>query len=109
MPDERFDQLFTNLYGDQLRGSARLNSHFEQYSPLHLARSVPQKKLWSVRWYIDCGDDDFLYRGNAALHVLLRELEIPHEYRVRDGEHNWTYWRTWIIEGLRFIGEGFHR
>jgi enterochelin esterase-like enzyme len=109
MPDERFDELFTDLFGDRLRGTERVNTHFKQHSPLHLARNVSLEKLRTVRWYIDCGDDDFLYRGNAALHVLFRELEIPHEYRVRDGEHNWTYWRTWIIEGLRFIGEGFHR
>ena len=109
MEDERYDELFTDLFGDRLRGSERLTAHFEAYSPLHLARSVPLEDLKKVRWYIDCGDDDFLYRGNAALHVLLRDLEIPHEYRVRNGTHDWTYWRTWILEGLRFIGAGFHR
>jgi enterochelin esterase-like enzyme len=109
MDDERYDELFTDLFGSRLRGEARLTAHFKEYSPLHLARRVPSEKLKEVRWYIDCGDDDFLYKGNAALHVLLRDLEIPHEFRVRDGAHNWTYWRTWIGEGLRFIGAGFHR
>jgi enterochelin esterase-like enzyme len=109
MSDERYDRLFTDLYGDHLRGSERLTAHFREYNPLHLAQSVSPEELKKVRWYIDCGDDDFLYRGNAALHVLLRELEIPHEFRVRDGAHNWTYWRTHVIEGLRFLGEGFHR
>jgi enterochelin esterase-like enzyme len=109
MADDQYERLFANLYGDHLRGSDRLTAHYKQYSPLHLARSVAPDELRKVRWYIDCGDDDFLYRGNAALHVVLRDLEIPHEFRVRDGAHNWTYWRTHIIEGLKFIGEGFHR
>ena len=58
---------------------------------------------------MDCGDDDFLYKGNAALHVVLRDRNIPHEFRMRDGAHSWIYWRTGIVDGLKFIGKGFHR
>jgi enterochelin esterase-like enzyme len=43
------------------------------------------------------------------LHVKMRELEIPHEYRVRDGGHEWGYWRTGLPEGLKFISKTFHR
>jgi enterochelin esterase-like enzyme len=66
-------------------------------------------KLKSVRIYIDCGDDDYLTIGNAMLHVALTEKKIPHEYRVRDGAHNWTYWRTGLVDGLKFIGDSFHK
>ena len=59
--------------------------------------------------YIDCGDDDFLYRGNSTFHMLLRDLNIPHEYRVRDGGHQWSYWRSGLLEGLKFIGTSFHQ
>ncbi|MFB6273919.1 MAG: hypothetical protein ABEL51_13595 [Salinibacter sp.] len=65
--------------------------------------------LESVRWYVDCGDDDFFYEGNSRLHIILRNREIPREYRVRDGAHNWTYWRNHIGKGLAFIGESFPR
>ena len=109
METERYENLFTNLFGENLRGEQRLNSHFRAYNPLDLAKTLPVDQLKKVHWYIDCGDDDFLYRGNAALHLILREREVPHEYRVRNGAHNWTYWRTWIGEGLAFIGEVFHR
>ena len=109
MNDERYEYLFPNLYGTELTGEDRISMHYQQNSPLHLLNNVQVEKLKKVRWYIDCGDDDFLYKGNAALHVRFREQEIPHEYRIRDGAHNWTYWRTHIVNGLKFIGESFHR
>ena len=36
-------------------------------------------------------------------------MEVPHEYRVRDGKHNWPYWRTGIYDALIYIGDFFHR
>lgn len=109
MDADRYSYIFPNLYGVNLIGAARITEHYQQNCPLHLLDSVPIEELKKVRWYIDCGDDDFLYKGNAALHIRFRELELPHEYRIRDGAHNWTYWRTHIVKGLKFIGESFHR
>jgi enterochelin esterase-like enzyme len=28
---------------------------------------------------------------------------------MRDGPHNWPYWRTGLPAGLKFIGDGFHQ
>jgi enterochelin esterase-like enzyme len=109
MNEEWYNRVFSNLYGENLIGEERISEHFKQNNPLHLLESVPVEELKKVHWYIDCGDDDFLYKGNAALHIRFREREIPHEYRIRDGAHNWTYWRTHIVKGLKFIGESFHR
>jgi len=109
MEEKRYGQYYSKLYGHNLKGKARLNKHYNKYSPLHQGKNLPEETLKSVRWYLDCGDDDFLFRGNSALHVLLRERKIPHEYRVRDGGHSWIYWRTGITAGLKFIGEDFNR
>ena len=68
-----------------------------------------QEELSSVRYWIDCGDDDFLTIGNAQLHIALTNKNVPHEFRMRDGAHNWTYWRTGIIDALSFIGDSFHQ
>ena len=65
--------------------------------------------LKKVRYWIDCGDDDFLTKGNCLLHIALTEKKVPHEFRVRDGGHSWTYWRTGIIDALHFIGDSFHQ
>ena len=108
-PQERYDAIFGILYGQGLQGSARLTDHWRQYSVLDIVKNTPADQLKTVRYYIDCGDDDFLAIGNASLHILLTQKEIPHEYRVRDGAHTWSYWRTGLPEGLKFIGERFHR
>jgi len=109
MDAERWDHVLGAPFGPGLVGEARLTDQWRENSPLHLAGTIAVEELRRVRWYLDCGDDDFLYRGNAMLHILLREREIPHEYRVRDGGHVWEYWRTGIRDGLRFLGRSFHR
>ncbi len=109
MNEKHYQRLFGSLFGKDLKGEERLSDTWQIFSPLHLLDSLPVEKLRSVRWYIDIGDDDFLYRGNAALHVKMRELGLPHEYRVRDGAHNWSYWRSGLKEGLLFIAKDFHR
>mgnify|MGYP001578119433 CR=1 FL=1 len=107
--DKEFEMYFAGLFGKDLKGEARLNEAWKANNPLDLIHSVPLDKLKSVRFWIDCGDDDFLFIGNSALHVEMRKLGIPHEYRVRDGGHSWGYWRSGLATGLEYIGEKFHR
>ena len=107
LANDQFDRYFGNIYGPKT--DKEMSGHFKANSPLHLLDSVDKEKLKSIRFYIDCGDDDFLYKGNSALHVKMRNLEIPHEYRVREGGHVWSYWRTGLFDGLKFISQTFHR
>src|ERR1700730_15206608 len=75
-------------------------SYYNRHSAIVLVNNLPDSLKKSVRWYIDCGDDDFLYEGNSLLHIAMRKKEIPHEYRTRDGAHNWTYWRASLPDVL---------
>lgn len=109
MNQEAYERVLGPVFGPKLAGRERLTPHFRKYSPLELAKTLPETSLKRVRFYIDCGDDDFLTGGNCALHLILRERKIPHEFRVRDGGHAWSYWRTGIVDGLEFIGQSFHR
>ncbi len=109
LDQEGWDRRYGKLFGEGLAGQARLTDHWKSFSVMYQAENLPVETLKKVRWYIDCGDDDALGIGNAALHQLWMERKVPHEYRVRDGAHRWVYWRTGIRDGLRFIGEGFHR
>src|SRR5690606_8124980 len=74
---------------------------FTKYHILGMIEDMPDDVKSSVRWYIDCGDDDFLYEGNALVHIAMRKNEIPHEFRIRNGGHTWTYWRESLPEVLR--------
>lgn len=75
-------------------------------SPLNMIRNIPVEKLNEVRYYIDCGDKDFLYWGNSTLHMMMRDLGINHEFRMRGGKHGWVYWREGVIPALEFIATG---
>jgi enterochelin esterase-like enzyme len=109
MGDADYNRYFSGLFGKGLLGEARLSEAWKANNPLDLIHSVPLNQLKSVRFWIDCGDDDFLCNGNSQLHVDMKKLGIPHEYRVRDGGHQWSYWRTGLATGLEYIGEKFHR
>lgn len=109
MPDARWEHVFGSLYGRGLKGNDRLAQAWYDNSILKIVESKTTDELKKVRYWIDCGDDDFLTKGNCLLHILLVDKQVPHEYRVRDGAHNWTYWRTGITDALQFIGESFHQ
>ncbi len=109
MDESWWEKAFSILYGPGLAGTNRLTPHLLSTNPIALVKNSDLEKVKSVRIYLDCGDDDFLYKGNSAFHVLLRDLNVPHEYRVRDGGHQWSYWRSGLVDGLKFIGTGFHQ
>ncbi len=106
MPGERYRSLLSPF--DQ-QSSNRLTMHWYQNSILDLIEKVDESKKTAVKFYIDCGDDDYLSEGNALMHILMSKKEIPHEFRIRDGIHNWEYWRTALPEVFQFVGHSFHR
>ena len=100
---------FKELFGIPVDGKVQLTDSWYKNSILKIAATTPVEKLNQVRFYIDCGDDDFLIKGNMELHALLTDRKVVHEFRVRDGAHNWSYWRTALPEVLKFVTESFHR
>jgi enterochelin esterase-like enzyme len=71
--------------------NAQTEAYFLNYNALNVSKNTKDEEIKSVRWYIDCGDDDFLFEGNSLMHIDWRKRNIPHEYRIRDGGHTWTY------------------
>ena len=108
-PQDRWEKIESVVYGPNLEGEARLTPHWRANNIFEIIEGKTKEELSAVRYWFDIGDEDFLYRGNSELHILLRDKGIPHEFRVRDGGHTWTYWRTGIIPALKFITEGFHQ
>ena len=84
-------------------------NYYSNHNELSVIKNQTIENLKSVRWYIDCGDNDFLYEGNSMVHIALKKRGVPHEYRVRDGAHNWTYWRSALPEVLSFVSDKFHQ
>ncbi|MEY8847483.1 alpha/beta hydrolase [Psychroserpens sp. XS_ASV72] len=104
---ETFEPYFGRISPSVIgkKGKDRLNSTIEDYDVLHWVKHTNANILKSIQIYFDCGDDDFVTVGNAQLHILLTQKGIPHEYRVKDGSHDWNYWKTALPDGIRFISK----
>ena len=64
-------------------------------------------QIASVRWFIDVGDDDFLFANNMEFVKAMRSRHIPYQLRVREGGHTWRYWQEALHIALPFVSESF--
>jgi len=107
---DRWNNLLANLYGKQdLVGKDRLTAHYQENSIINIVNKGSLETLGKVRFYLDCGDKDFLIKGNMALHAAMIDKKLPHEFRVREGVHSWSYWRSALPEVLKFASVSFHQ
>ena len=86
-----------------------ITAYYKRQSVAELVNNMPDSSKKAVRWYIDCGDDDQLSEGNCLVHIAMRKKDIPHEFRVRDGAHNWIYWRAALPAVLEFVSMSYHQ
>ncbi|UCH13106.1 MAG: hypothetical protein JSV22_08300, partial [Bacteroidales bacterium] len=103
MKPEDYTMRFTHIFGEDLNGKDRITGHWKDNSPFYLINDSISEKLKNVNWYFDCGMNDFLINSNELLHQIFLKYNIPHEYHVRIGTHNWDYWRIGIINGIKYI------
>jgi enterochelin esterase-like enzyme len=87
----------------------KISVYFKRHNGIELVNSLPEDQAKAVRWYIDCGDDDPRSESNYRLHSAMNKKGVPHEFRIRDGAHNWTYWRESLPEVLGFVSQSFHQ
>ena len=65
-------------------------------SPVEYVRNASAEeleRLRSVRWMLDCGDDDGIIFTNLDFFIEMKREKVPVEFRVRNGKHNWAFWR----------------
>lgn len=80
--------------------------NWEKYTVINLARELKDGELAIS---IDCGEGDFFLSQNRALHVLLLENQVTHEYMEMPGSHNWDYWNAAIKRQMPFIKNHFKK
>lgn len=71
------------------------------------ADDATKQALRTVAWYVDCGDDDFLFDCNMDFIAAMRKAGVPYQLRVRDGAHTWEYWHSALYEALPFVSRVF--
>jgi S-formylglutathione hydrolase FrmB len=79
---------------------------WEELTAINQARSLQPGQL---ALSIDCGVGDFFIDANRALHELLLEMKIEHDYTERPGGHRWEYWSRCLPYQMIFISEQFER
>lgn len=68
---------------------------------------VPGLENGRLALIVDCGYGDFFFDVNQKFHEALLERGIDHDFWVRPGEHNNTYWRNSIDYQLLFFQKYF--
>ena len=71
------------------------------------ADEARKEKLRSVRWFVDCGDDDFLLDRNIEFIQAMKKADVPCQFRVRDGGHTNEYWHSALYICLPFVSRCF--
>lgn len=104
-PQSGWDYQWGSVFGGVgSSGTNRLTAYYKEYNPLYFFKNPGNKSLQGQNYFIDCGDDEEnLSEPNGELHVLLRDLSIRHEYRVKNGGHDWEYWNKALPEALKYI------
>lgn len=64
-------------------------------------------QLRTINWFVDCGDDDFLFDVNIDFFQAMRNAQVPCQLRVRDGGHTWEYWHSALYTALPFFSRSF--
>ena len=109
MNGDSYSDRFEEICGIGLQGNNRISNSWNEVNPFDLLEKLPVEKANSIKYYLDCGDEDRLLKGNMFIHLKMNELNIQHEFRVRNGKHEWAYWRSGLVDALKFIGDNFHR
>lgn len=105
---DEWDEQWGRLFGGVGKtGGDRITEFYRNNNPFYLVTDKrPEYK--NLKIYIDNGDDEqTLCRSNEELHILMNDKSFSHEFRVRDGGHEFTYWREALPAGLSFISDAF--
>ncbi len=104
-PQGVFDSQWGYVFGGiGAVGTERLTDYFIAHSPFHFFPTQTSPSLNGLNYFISCGDDEeTLSVTSDTLHDVLRNLNYPHAYRMKNGGHSWSYWHKELPEALKYI------
>lgn len=79
---------------------------WEANTVINLTHLLSPNKLAII---FDVGRNDFFYDVNVALHDKLIARNIPHDFTVRPGVHNFEYWENAIAYQMMYFGKFFDK
>lgn len=91
---------------DRLLGrQSESSENWERMTPINLIAQLDPARTPAL--IIDCGYDDFIFEVNRAFHRELRRRGIPHDFCVRPGGHELSYWANAIDYQMLFFSKFF--
>lgn len=106
----RHDNLFWIDFNDPIQ--KKIHQLVEDHNCVKMIQNADEamvKKLKTVDWFVDCGDDDFTLKANLEFVMGMQEAKVPLQFRVRDGGHTWEYWHSGLYIALPFISNSFRK
>ena len=106
---EELPEDATVLFGRNFQafGNPLDSAYWNQNNPLSLVQSAAglSQSLAQSKIYFDCGlQDDYGFdAGTRRLHEILDRRNIPHEFHLYPGGHNWQYVADHFGESLEFL------
>lgn len=96
-PDDPRNKNFAGTFGN-------LEDLFESpHDPMTWLKKASAQINNLPKLYITCGKQDDLFPLNQIFHAACEQLNIPHEFIVEDGKHDWHFWNKHILHFLEFI------
>lgn len=90
--------------GVGLYGPDRLTDWYKAHNPYRQFCDANRESLSTVNWFLTCGDDEEqLLIANDSLHVILRDRNFVHEFRISNGAHTSSYWMDALNEVLPWM------
>jgi S-formylglutathione hydrolase FrmB len=81
----------------------------ERWRENSVINMLGQIKAGSLAIILDCGYNDGFYPSNMEMHNRMVKMNIPHDFIVRQGGHNWQYWSNSIVYQMLFFSRFFNK
>lgn len=91
---------------ERLGSYSRFPQRWKENTIVNMTHLLVPKQLALI---IDCGKEDFFYQVNVKLHEELQYYNIPHDFIIRPGTHNWEYWTNAVKYQLLFFNDFFSK
>lgn len=107
--DNELREVWTDIpEGSKFPATAKSVSDNSAIQYVKKATPDTLERLKTVKWFIDCGDDDFILDLSLDFYRAMREAGVPAQLRIRDGVHNWEYWHVSLGMALPFASRNFN-
>lgn len=107
--DEGQKVLSVAINQEQFSSCILVYAYLDKSSISNLLAGMKPEALKRTPLFIEAPDKGRFYEGNGNLHMILRDMELKHEYRVREGGGGFDWMVGGFEEMLKFIAINFHR